>query len=194
MKSSSKLALVAAALASLATTACHQPAEKTAAIESRVDHETSDQELAPNAGFAIESSAFSDGARIGREYTRDGYNRVPPISWKGAPAGTKSFALQVLDPDAATGTYAHWIVWNIPADARRVDAMDVVQGKNDAGRFGWSGPEPPAGSGAHRYVFRLYALDVPNLAIDEKASRSELDTAMQGHIITTTEITGLYGK
>ena len=196
MKPSRKVGLVVAALASLATQACNKQPEATPAFESRVDQEVTvtDQQSTPTAGFMIESSAFTNGARIGREYTRDGDNHVPALSWKGAPAGTQSFALEVLDPDAATGTFAHWIVWNIPSKAESVDVMDAVQGKNDVGRYGWSGPEPPAGSGAHRYVFRLFALDVPSLALDEKASRSELDAAMQGHVISTTEITGLYGK
>jgi Raf kinase inhibitor-like YbhB/YbcL family protein len=197
MGSSNKLALIAAALASLAAAGCSEPTQRTAAFESHGSPDGVDKEAeaTPKAeGFAIESASFVNGARIAREYTRDGDNHVPPLAWKGAPAGTKSFALEVVDPDAPTGTFAHWLVWDIPASAEHVDVSHAVQGKNDAGRFGWSGPEPPEGSGTHHYVFRLYALDVPSLPLDEKASRGELDAAMQGHVIATTEITGLYGE
>jgi Raf kinase inhibitor-like YbhB/YbcL family protein len=193
MEPSRKLGLVAIALVGLAAQACSKPMERSAVFESRVDRE--DAQLTASAEpFAIRSPAFADGARIDREYTRYGENHVPSLSWSGAPDGTKSFALEVLDPDAPTGTFAHWIVWDIPPGAQTIDGMSAVQGKNDAGRLGWSGPEPPAGSGDHHYVFRLYALDIPKLGLDENAGRAALEVAMQGHVIATTEITGLFGK
>jgi Raf kinase inhibitor-like YbhB/YbcL family protein len=184
-------ALAAVAIALTAATACEKPSAPAATFESQIGPEQIDKQPTPAEGFAIQSSAFADGGLIGREYSHGGGNRPPELSWKGAPAGTRSFALEVLDPDAPTGTFAHWLVWDIPASAESLAGPHGVQGRNDAGRLGWTGPEPPPGR-EHRYVFRLFALDQPSLDLREESTRADLDVAMQGHVLATTETTGRY--
>ena len=106
--------------------------------------------------FELTSEAFEDGGTIPVRYTCDGENVSPPLAWSGAPEGTKSFALFVEDPDAPRGTFDHWIVYDIPADAEglpedagaspRLEAPGgPLQGKNDFGDVGWGGPCPPRG-------------------------------------------------
>jgi len=159
---------------------------------------------APEAAtrFAL-GSAFADGATIPVKYTADGENISPPLTWSGAPAATKEFALIVDDPDAPAGTWDHWLIWRIPAGAtelkeglsahrKGVAPPEMVQGKNSWGHNGYEGPEPPAGK-PHRYYFRLYALDAP-LDIAGGADKAALIKAMNGHILAEGELMGKYGK
>src|SRR5262249_5085449 len=114
----------------------------------------------------LTSSAFRPESNIPAQFTCDGRNISPELSWSAAPAGTKSFALVMHDPDAPIeGGYTHWIAYNIPAAphhlAENVPNQDrlphgAMQGKNDAGKYGYTGPCPP--SGTHRSFFRLYPL------------------------------------
>src|SRR5262249_11960067 len=120
-----------------------------------------------NPMFQLTSSAFETESNIPAQFSCEGRNISPELSWSGAPAGTKTFALIMHDPDArVSGGYTHWVLYNIPAAvhhlAENVPNQDRVsgggmQGKNDAGKYGYTGPCPP--SGTHRYYFRLYALD-----------------------------------
>jgi hypothetical protein len=193
--SNMKLGLVVGLVSAATSFGCDRTTTtRSAPFESQVQNESTDKQATPKEAFTIQSNAFTDGAELGRQYTRDGDNRLPELSWKGVPTGTKSLALEVTDPDARTGTFTHLLAWNIPLKDRRVDVDAGVKGKNDAGKLGWSGPEPPAGSGPHHYVFRLYALDLPSLKLDEGATRADLDAAVKGHVLGATEITGLYGK
>src|SRR5215472_143912 len=117
--------------------------------------------------FQLTSSAFETESSIPQQFSCDGRDISPELSWSSAPAGTKSFALIMHDPDAPIeGGYTHWLVYNIPATANHlpenVPNQDKVpgggmQGRNDSGKYGYTGPCPP--SGTHRYYFRLYALD-----------------------------------
>ena len=103
----------------------------------------------------------------------------PALAWKDPPAGTKSFALTLYDPDAPSGSgWWHWQVWNIPADATgfaegRLPA-GVVQSKGDVGRTGYLGPCPPPGSGVHHYIFTIYALRVDKLDVDPNTASGAL--------------------
>lgn len=149
----------------------------------------------------LSSSAFEPESNIPREFTCEGRNVSPDLSWSGAPAATKSFALVMHDPDApVSGGFTHWIVYNVPSNAdhlpEHVPNQDSVpgggiQGKNDSGRYGYMGPCPP--SGTHRYYFRLYALDV---LLDEKAgaSKAALEKAIAGHVLAQAELLGRYKR
>jgi Raf kinase inhibitor-like YbhB/YbcL family protein len=149
----------------------------------------------------LTSSAFQSGANIPPKFTCDDRNISPELSWKGAPAGTKSFALVMHDPDApVSGGYTHWVAYNIPAagdhiaeDAPKQDRLPGggIQGKNDSGTYGYTGPCPP--SGTHRYYFRLYALD-SELDAGASASKAALEQAMKGHVLAQGELLGKYTR
>jgi Raf kinase inhibitor-like YbhB/YbcL family protein len=153
--------------------------------------------------FALESSAFQAGGEIPRKYTCEGEDVSPPLAWSGAPAGVKSFALVVDDPDAPDPkapktTWVHWVVYNLAASTRaltegasRALPAGARQGRNDWKRTGYGGPCPPVGR--HRYFHKLYALDVelPDL---HEPTKAQLESAMKGHIIDRAELMGTYRK
>jgi len=155
----------------------------------------------PDAGFVLISPDFADGGPIPARYTCDGENIPPTLAWGEPPAGTKSYVLIVEDPDAPLGTWTHWIVYNLPAETRTVDALirpgvrlndvTVLFGKNSWGKQAYGAPCPL--SGIHHYVFQLYALDIL-LGPEDKASKNELAARMQGHILSYAELTGTYTK
>ncbi len=151
--------------------------------------------------FSISSSAFKPGGSIPPEFTADGRDVSPALSWENPPPGTQSFALICDDPDAPVGTWVHWVLWNIPVSARGLpqgaQAVKLLpdgsaQGRNDFGRIGYGGPSPPRGK-PHRYFFRLYALG-QKLALAAGASRKQLDAAMAGGILAAAELMGTYGR
>lgn len=148
--------------------------------------------------MTLTSPAFAPNAAIPAKHGRRSGNVSPPLAWTDPPAGTKAFALLVDDPDAPAGDWVHWVILNLPADARALpegvgkDARlpdGSLNGKNDFGELGWDGPSPP--SGTHRYVFKLYALDGP-LALGSGASKSDLLRAAEGHTLGTAELVGTY--
>ena len=154
--------------------------------------------------LAITSSAFTHEGPIPKPYTCQGKDISPALAWSGAPAGTKSFALVVDDPDAPDPkapkmTWVHWVLYNIPADARGLaEAIAPAalpagtrEGKNDWKRTGYGGPCPPIGR--HRYYHKLYALDavLPDLRHPTKA---QLEQAMKGHVLAKAELIGTYQK
>ena len=136
------------------------------------------------------SSAFEPNSTIPAKYTCDGANVNPPLRFEDVPEATESLVLILDDPDAPTGTFTHWIVWNIePVSNIEEDNIPGVEGINDFKKIGYGGPCPP--SGTHRYVFRVYALD-KQLELKAGASRKELETAMIGHILAEGELVGKY--
>ena len=148
----------------------------------------------------LTSSAFTEGGAIPPLYTCDGKDISPPLSWSGAPEGAKSFALIADDPDAPRGTWVHWVLWNLPATAVELkEALATIphlpsgalQGKNDSGDSGYGGPCPP--SGTHRYFFKLFALDSV-LALKAGATKSQLEAAMKGHVLSQATLMGLYSR
>jgi len=152
-------------------------------------------------GFEIRSTAFGSGGTIPEKYTCNGSDISPPLSWTEPPAGTKSLALIMDDLDAPAGTWVHWVVYNLPASARELSegipttetlADGAKQGTNDFRKIGYGGPCPPPGS-AHRYFFKLYALDI-ELSLAPGATKKQLETAMAGHILTQAELIGRYGR
>ncbi|MEH6567123.1 MAG: YbhB/YbcL family Raf kinase inhibitor-like protein [Halopseudomonas sp.] len=125
--------------------------------------------------LTLESAAFAAEGAIPSKYTGEGEDVSPALSWKNAPAGTKSFAVICHDPDAplisANGTYGfvHWVYYNIPSDVTELPegCNAYTQGKNNFGKPGYNGPMPPEGHGQHKYYFWIIALDAePNLPAD----------------------------
>ena len=150
--------------------------------------------------FGLKTTAFAEGGTIPKKHTCDGSDVSPELTWANAPAGTQSLALIADDPDAPAGTWTHWIIWNIPLEAKLPEGAPKVeslsdgtrQGKNDFGRIGYGGPCPPPGK-AHRYFFRLYALKA-KLDVKAGASRNELERAMQGRVLSQVELMGRYER
>jgi len=148
----------------------------------------------------VSSSAFPDGGMIPAKYTCDGADVSPPLKWDSVPDGTKSIALISDDPDAPMGTWVHWVLFNLPADARELPENvptdetlpnGAKQGTTDFGRTGYGGPCPP--SGTHRYFFKIYALDTM-LDLPAGARKSDLVKAMEGHIIGQGQLIGKYKR
>ena len=149
----------------------------------------------------ITSSAFTHEGKIPQQFTCEGQDISPDLSWSDAPKETKSFALILHDPDAPRPNgFVHWVLYNIPASVTHVN-QDVsknasvpelgLQGRNDAGKTAYMGPCPPSGS--HRYFFRLYALR-DKLDLGPRATYNEVIAAMEGKIIEQAELMGIYAK
>ncbi len=152
--------------------------------------------------LTLKSDAFVNGQSIPAKYSCIGKNVSPVLTWGDPPAGTRSFALIVDDPDAPAGTWVHWVLFNIPADLRglpedlpvtgkNVDPNAIYFGKNSSGNTRYDGPCPP--SGTHRYYFKLYALD-GLVDLLPGATKQELIKAMQGHILAQGELMGRFSK
>jgi len=146
--------------------------------------------------FKLKVSAFEYGSKIPSKYTCNGNDVSPPIAWENPPEGTESFVLIVDDPDAPSGTFTHWILWNLPKDKRSLEenTSEGTPGRNDFGKVGYRGPCPPRGHGPHRYFFKLYAIDIPSLNLKKGSPRSSLEKAMEGHIIKKAEYMGIYER
>lgn len=150
----------------------------------------------------LSSPAFADGGEIPSKYTCEGQDVSPPLAWSGVPAGAKSLALVVDDPDAPDPaapkmTWVHWVLYNIPPSASSLgEAVSelpagTLEGLNDWRRTGYGGPCPPVGR--HRYFHKLYALDtvLPDLG---RPTKARLEARIQGHVIGQAELVGTYRK
>jgi Raf kinase inhibitor-like YbhB/YbcL family protein len=163
-----------------------------------------------NAAFTLASLDMTDGTKISEaqvfnSFGCSGRNISPALAWSNVPAGTKSFALLVHDPDAPTGSgWWHWIVYNIAGDVTSLpaDAGDpkkslmpalTVQGRNDYGARGYGGPCPPPGK-PHHYYFRLYALKVPKLDVPDDATAALVGANVNANSLGMAQILGLYGR
>jgi len=156
----------------------------------------------PTTGGSIKltSAAFKEGESIPHQYTCDGVNVSPPLEWGGVPKSAKTVAMIADDPDAPSGTWVHWIVYNLPAEnIGMVENLPAgenlkaggLQGKNDFGNIGYGGPCPP--SGTHRYFFKIYALD-GELPLKAGATKPEVEKAMEGHIVAQGQLMGTYRR
>lgn len=141
--------------------------------------------------MSVTSTAFAEGAAIPVEFTCRGGGGFPPVRWAGAPPDTKGFALVVDDPDAPSGTFVHWIVADLPADATTVDPGAVPSGAkqadNSSGGAGWTPPCPPSGN--HHYRFTVYALTGPS-GVDQGAEPDSAQQAIQQHASAYGRLTG----
>jgi hypothetical protein len=148
----------------------------------------------------ITSAAFEEGGMIPRKYTCDGDDVSPPLAWTGVPAEAKTLALICDDPDAPMGTWVHWVLFNLPGSTQELHEVippekelknGAKQGRNDFRKIGYGGPCPPGGT--HRYYFKLYALDAA-LNLPPGATKAELLTAIEGHILAQGRLTGKYRR
>lgn len=158
-------------------------------------------EAKPAQKFVVTSSAFQPGADIPRKYTCDAEDVSPPLQWENIPAGTKVFAIIVDDPDAPGGTWVHWVIYDLPADKKELaEALPKTelltsgakQGVNDFRKVGYSGPCPPPGS-AHRYYFKLYALDAAT-NLKPRATKQQLLDALKPHLLGEADLIGRYKR
>jgi Raf kinase inhibitor-like YbhB/YbcL family protein len=149
----------------------------------------------------LTSTAFQAGAALPKQYTGDGADRSPPLGWSEPPPGTQSLALLCEDPDAPRGIWVHWVLFNLPSQARELEegvattetlGNGARQGKNDFGNIGYGGPAPPKGK-PHRYVFRLYALDAA-VDLPAGATKAQLLGTMKGHVLGEGQLVGTYGR
>ncbi|MGB2629647.1 MAG: YbhB/YbcL family Raf kinase inhibitor-like protein [Candidatus Omnitrophota bacterium] len=152
-------------------------------------------------GLELTSPAFKDGEVIPEEYTCKGEDISPALNWNDAPEGTKSFVLIMDDPDAPMGAWIHWVIYNIPGDAVGLEknvqpefllGRGIMHGINSFRRPGYGGPCPPPGP-AHRYFFKLYALDT-TLGLRPGASKGDVMRAIQGHILESAQIIGSFKR
>ena len=150
--------------------------------------------------FQLTSRAFKEGESIPPHYTADGEDVSPPLEWKEAPPGTKSFALICDDQDAPGGTFTHWVIYNIPPNlfhfpeaypALKTQPNGTKQGTNDFGGLGYRGPAPP--SGVHRYYFKMYALSAL-LDVEEGAKKGPVERALQRRILAEAQLMGKYQR
>lgn len=151
--------------------------------------------------LVLRSESFAAGEAIPAEHTCDDADRSPALSWDGVPEGTKAFAIVMDDPDARSGTFTHWLVWNLPGAARAL-ARGVVtqsdlgdgtkQGRNGFEKTGYGGPCPPEGE-THTYRFRLFALGAP-LELDAEPDREALVSAAEKKALAEAELTGTYAR
>lgn len=150
--------------------------------------ESMSQEAGKTGILKISSPAFENNKPFPKKYTCDGVNVNPPLTIENVPREAKSLALILDDKDAPRGTYVHWILWGIHpglAEIRENSVPeDAVQGRNDFKKNNYGGPCPP--SRAHRYVFKVYALDV-QLKLDPISMKADLEKAMEGHVIARGE-------
>ena len=149
----------------------------------------------------LTSAAFAAGDTIPRNHTADGEDLSPPLAWQGTPAGTVSFAVLCDDPDAPGGTWVHWVLYDLDPGVTTLPAGVPTtpgvagggsQGKNDFGKIGYGGPSPPKGP-AHRYFFRVLALD-RKLGLAPGATMREVLAAVEGHVLARGELMGRYGR
>jgi hypothetical protein len=151
--------------------------------------------------LTLSTTEFQYGGTVPKKCTCDGADVSPALVWNNPPFGTQSFALIVDDPDAPGGTWVHWVLYDLPPETRNL-AENVPkqenlgngarQGRNDFRRIGYNGPCPPPGA-AHRYFFKLYALDA-KLNLKPGATKAEVERAMTGHVLAQGELVGRYKR
>jgi Raf kinase inhibitor-like YbhB/YbcL family protein len=148
----------------------------------------------------IFTSAFRHGDEIPPKYTCDGEDVSPSLEWAGVPAGARSLALIVDDPDAPRGRFVHWLIWGIAASEKGLtegaglatpNTAGARQGRNDFGKLGYGGPCPPGGT--HRYQFTLYALDA-DLDVPAGAGVHEVEKVMAAHVLERAQLMGRYAR
>ena len=157
--------------------------------------------------FVISSPAFETGGVIPSEYANTGYpggeNISIPYEWSGAPDGTASFALLLVDRAPRANSWVHWLVTRIPSNARALDRdasgtdtmpSGSVEHVNSFGKLGYGGPQPPSGTGKHEYEAVLYALDSGVSPVPQRATLAEFTRAIDGHVLATASCSGLLGR
>lgn len=169
----------------------------TGVLSRRVWHRNSDAVGGEASMMQVKSEAFDAEKAIPRKYSQENGNVSPPLTWQGAPANTREFAIICEDPDTpGYQPWIHWLVWGIPGDrtsVREGDVSSFKEGKNSNGRTEYSGPLPPPGYGEHHYHFRVFALD-QHVGLEVGANRDDLLKAMEGHVIDQGDLVGIYRR
>ncbi len=150
----------------------------------------------------IRSEAFDDKSIIPSKYTCEGEDISPPLFWSQGPEETRSYLVLCEDPDAPNGTFHHWGVYDIPVDETslmeamppRTEDDGMKQAENDFNSIGYGGPCPPKRDGAHRYIFRVWALKIANLEFERTPTIPELKRMARPHVAAEAEIIGLYER
>ncbi len=149
----------------------------------------------------IKSTAFGEGNSIPKQYTCDGSDISPQLSWSQPPEGTGSMVLICDDPDAPMGTWVHWVLYGLSPDTLEIsenipDDKEVLggakHGVNDFHKYGYGGPCPPGGT--HRYFFKLYAVDTEVVDLDPGATKDEVLVAIKGHVLAEGQLMGRYSR
>jgi Raf kinase inhibitor-like YbhB/YbcL family protein len=147
--------------------------------------------------IALRSPAFTDGGTIPERYTCASVGKSPPLAWSGVPRGTRELALVVIDPDASSGGFVHWVLFHLEPGLRRLATGSVpdaaVGAVNSAGRTAWAPPCPPEGDAPHHYEFTLYALKAP-LALDEGAKADDAVAAIGRSATARGRLVGRFGR
>jgi len=153
-------------------------------------------EHAKLAELSLTSGAFQNGQPIPTEYSCDGTNKSPPLQWGEPPARTKSLALVIDDPDAPGGTFRHWGAYDIPASTRSIASGERVgtEVDNDGGKPGYTGPCPAKGNGVHHYHFKLLALGVEKLNLEQHAKVADVEAEASEHAIGRGDLIGTYER
>jgi Raf kinase inhibitor-like YbhB/YbcL family protein len=197
--------LVAMTLAGTILCACSttpQPAKPASEKTDPISAKSPAPATATSVAMTISSPAFQDGGKIPVKYTCKGQSISPPLQWANAPQDFRSYALILEDTDTSRGTLTHWVVFNISPDFNGLpegvpiqigSPTTYSQGNNSFGKTGYDGPCPPAGQ-SHRYIFSLYALDTVLSQLKAGASKSDVLEAMQGHILSSARLTGIFGQ
>jgi Raf kinase inhibitor-like YbhB/YbcL family protein len=180
-------------LVSSGCTSVAPPSSLPAAPDLNVSIPQKTSSPVPSGEFTLTVDSIATGSALPEVYSCKGAGESPPVSWNGIPAGTKSLLLILEDPDAPSGTFTHWLVYNIPIDVRSISSGQTAQkvltggaqqGYTSAGSRGYYPPCPPVGT-THRYIFRLYAVDMD--ITQPTADRDSIDGALPGHTIAKTE-------
>jgi Raf kinase inhibitor-like YbhB/YbcL family protein len=174
---------------------CNMKTQNTASVDTNAK-----QTAVARQSLTVTSSAFQDGQPIPQKYSCDDENISPPISWSGA-SNAKSYAMVVEDPDAPSGMFVHWVIYNIPASEHRLAENipaasetlpnGTTQGKNGANKTGYTGPCPP--NGTHRYFFKVYALDT-TLSPSGDMNHDKLVAAIQEHVMGEGQLMGTFAR
>jgi len=181
----------AAALATLAA-ACSSSSPSTTPTAATTPSATTNAATT----MTLTSTAFTDGGSIPTGYSCDGANTSPPLAWTGAPAATRAYAILMEDPDAPSGTFVHWVLYDLTSGSSLPPAVPATstiatQGVNSAGKPGYTGPCPPLGS-THHYRFSIFALDAPT-GLPAGAKASDVRSAIESHTLATATLTATFG-
>lgn len=208
-RASGGLALVTIALLGMGVAGCSTESESEPvadAVEETAEGPTETPPESAAMSFTLTSAAFADGGTVSAKYCLEsvdgGQNVSIPLEWSGAPDGTASFVVSMIDTHPMANDWVHWIVIDLPAtttglpegasDSAIPDVADELDNTFGEDRYG--GPAPPPGSGDHEYVVTVYALDVATIAMPEQPSAADIVSALEGHVLASASVTGVFGR